>query len=80
MGPDVTCMCGVSVQWGAYGQSKLANLLHAQELDHRCQEAKLDIRAHSLHPGVIQVGPTVISVFHAMCHAFFVCKDCLSLF
>jgi NAD(P)-dependent dehydrogenase (short-subunit alcohol dehydrogenase family) len=44
------------VQWGAYGQSKLANLLHAQELDHRCQEAKLDIRAHSLHPGVIQVG------------------------
>jgi NAD(P)-dependent dehydrogenase (short-subunit alcohol dehydrogenase family) len=36
---------GVGGQWEAYGQSKLANILHAAELDKRVQG--LGIRAYS---------------------------------
>ncbi|CAN1778182.1 Short-chain dehydrogenase TIC 32, chloroplastic [Linum perenne] len=37
----------------AYGQSKLANALHANELARRFKEEGVNITANSLHPGVI---------------------------
>ncbi|XP_020224336.1 short-chain dehydrogenase TIC 32, chloroplastic [Cajanus cajan] len=37
--------------WRAYGQSKLANILHANELARRLKEDGIDITANSLHPG-----------------------------
>ncbi|KAK7380335.1 hypothetical protein VNO78_32843 [Psophocarpus tetragonolobus] len=37
----------------AYGQSKLANILHANELARRLKEDGVDITANSLHPGSI---------------------------
>ncbi|CAA3002588.1 Hypothetical predicted protein [Olea europaea subsp. europaea] len=37
----------------AYGQSKLANILHAKELSRRLKEGGVDITANSLHPGAI---------------------------
>ncbi|KAM2921464.1 hypothetical protein COP2_043199 [Malus domestica] len=37
----------------AYGQSKLANILHANELARRLKEEGADITANSLHPGAI---------------------------
>ncbi|GLT31200.1 hypothetical protein SLA2020_059520 [Shorea laevis] len=37
----------------AYGQSKLANVLHANELTRRFKEEGVDITANSLHPGAI---------------------------
>ncbi|KAK6155680.1 hypothetical protein DH2020_009928 [Rehmannia glutinosa] len=37
----------------AYGQSKLANVLHANELARRLKEEKVVITANSLHPGAI---------------------------
>nr|WET52735.1 oxidoreductase 7 [Callicarpa americana] len=40
-------------RWGAYGQSKLANILHANELTRRLKEEGAEITANSLHPGVI---------------------------
>lgn len=39
--------------WGAYGQSKLANLLFIYELDRRCRELGLPIAANAVHPGVV---------------------------
>ncbi|XP_042507553.1 short-chain dehydrogenase TIC 32, chloroplastic-like isoform X2 [Macadamia integrifolia] len=39
--------------WQAYGQSKLANILHANELNRRLKEEGVDITVNSLHPGVI---------------------------
>ncbi|ESW24232.1 hypothetical protein PHAVU_004G113100 [Phaseolus vulgaris] len=39
--------------WRAYGQSKLANILHAKELARRFKEDRVDITANSLHPGAI---------------------------
>ncbi|XP_028798791.1 short-chain dehydrogenase TIC 32, chloroplastic [Neltuma alba] len=39
--------------WLAYGQSKLANILHANELARRFKEDGVDITANSLHPGAI---------------------------
>ncbi|WVZ14118.1 hypothetical protein V8G54_011684 [Vigna mungo] len=39
--------------WRAYGQSKLANILHANELARRFKEDGVDITANSLHPGFI---------------------------
>ncbi|KAM0856628.1 hypothetical protein ACQ4PT_049021 [Festuca glaucescens] len=38
---------------GAYGQSKLANILHANELARRLKEEGVNITANSLHPGSI---------------------------
>ncbi|KAK6117640.1 hypothetical protein DH2020_048602 [Rehmannia glutinosa] len=40
-------------RWGAYGQSKLANVLHANELTRRLKEDGAEITVNSLHPGVI---------------------------
>ncbi|KAK9103660.1 hypothetical protein Sjap_020914 [Stephania japonica] len=37
----------------AYGQSKLANVLHAKELTRRLKEDGIQITANSLHPGAI---------------------------
>ncbi|XP_058202036.1 short-chain dehydrogenase TIC 32, chloroplastic-like [Rhododendron vialii] len=37
----------------AYGQSKLANILHANELAKRFKEEGVEITANSVHPGVI---------------------------
>ncbi|XVF08059.1 hypothetical protein REPUB_Repub06bG0193000 [Reevesia pubescens] len=37
----------------AYGQSKLANILHANELSHRLQEEGVNITVNSVHPGLI---------------------------
>ncbi|KAL3623053.1 Short-chain dehydrogenase TIC 32 B, chloroplastic [Castilleja foliolosa] len=37
----------------AYGQSKLANLLHANELSRRLQEEGVNITVNSVHPGLI---------------------------
>ncbi|XP_004308067.1 PREDICTED: short-chain dehydrogenase TIC 32, chloroplastic-like isoform X2 [Fragaria vesca subsp. vesca] len=40
--------------WPAYGQSKLANILHAKELTKQFKEDGTNITANALHPGVIQ--------------------------
>ncbi|RDY14795.1 Short-chain dehydrogenase TIC 32, chloroplastic, partial [Mucuna pruriens] len=40
-------------KWHAYGQSKLANILHAKELARCLKEDGVDITANSLHPGAI---------------------------
>ncbi|WCJ28277.1 NAD(P)-binding Rossmann-fold superfamily protein [Euphorbia peplus] len=37
----------------AYGQSKLANILHANELNRRFQEEGVNITANAVHPGLI---------------------------
>ncbi|KAB1209037.1 Short-chain dehydrogenase TIC 32, chloroplastic [Morella rubra] len=37
----------------AYGQSKLANILHAKELARRLKEEGVEITANALHPGAI---------------------------
>ncbi|OWM79549.1 hypothetical protein CDL15_Pgr022961 [Punica granatum] len=37
----------------AYGQSKLANILHANELTRHLKEQGVNITANSLHPGVV---------------------------
>nr|TKR97505.1 short-chain dehydrogenase TIC 32, chloroplastic-like [Populus alba] len=39
--------------WFSYGQSKLANILHANELARRLKEEGEEITANSLHPGAI---------------------------
>ena len=39
--------------WGAYGQSKLANVLFAKALDDRLKGEDTDILSVSLHPGVV---------------------------
>lgn len=38
-------------RWSSYGQSKLANLLFARELDGRLRQAELPIKALAAHPG-----------------------------
>jgi WW domain-containing oxidoreductase len=39
--------------WRAYGQSKLANILHANELARQLKDDGVNIIANSLHPGAI---------------------------
>jgi len=41
----------VNRKWLTYGRSKLANLLFVAELDRRCQEAGLPVKALAAHPG-----------------------------
>ncbi|MBA3328995.1 MAG: SDR family NAD(P)-dependent oxidoreductase, partial [Solirubrobacterales bacterium] len=38
-------------RWSAYGQSKLANLVFALELQRRAENAGLDLRSMAAHPG-----------------------------
>ncbi|XP_070053291.1 short-chain dehydrogenase TIC 32, chloroplastic-like isoform X2 [Nicotiana tomentosiformis] len=47
--------------FGAYGQSKLANILHANELTRRLKEDGVEITANSLHLGEITT-----NIFHHM--------------
>ncbi|XP_031473615.1 short-chain dehydrogenase TIC 32, chloroplastic-like [Nymphaea colorata] len=58
----------------AYGESKLANILHAKELARRLQEEGAQVTVNSLHPGVIRtnimrttkylaVGASMVSFF-----------------
>jgi NAD(P)-dependent dehydrogenase (short-subunit alcohol dehydrogenase family) len=49
-------------KWGAYGQSKLANLLFTYELDRRLKEKDIEVESVGCHPGVsdtnlFRVGP-----------------------
>ncbi len=49
-------------KWGAYGQSKLANLLFTYELDRRLKEKDVDVESVGCHPGVsdtnlFKIGP-----------------------
>ncbi len=39
-------------KWQGYARSKLANLLFTLELDRRCREAAIPVRALAAHPGV----------------------------
>ncbi|GLT31199.1 hypothetical protein SLA2020_059510 [Shorea laevis] len=51
----------------AYGQSKLANVLHANELARRFKEEGVDITANSLHPGGIVTNLTRhMSIIHGI--------------
>ncbi|XP_049933024.1 short-chain dehydrogenase TIC 32, chloroplastic-like isoform X6 [Nymphaea colorata] len=49
------------VRFKAYGQSKLANILHAKELARCLQEEGVKVTANSLHPGAI---PTNIAQYY----------------
>ncbi|MFB9311498.1 oxidoreductase [Nocardioides plantarum] len=42
---------GIYRKWHVYGQSKLANLLFTAELDRRCREGGVPVRALAAHPG-----------------------------
>lgn len=42
---------GRYAKWRVYGQSKLANLYFVSELDRRCREAEVPVRALAAHPG-----------------------------
>ena len=48
---DPTVLHGRYQPWPTYGQSKLANLLFAYELDRRLRRAELPVRALVAHPG-----------------------------
>ena len=48
---DPTVQHGRYQPWPTYGQSKLANLLFAYELDRRLRRAELPVRALVAHPG-----------------------------
>ncbi|XP_027357257.1 short-chain dehydrogenase TIC 32, chloroplastic-like [Abrus precatorius] len=54
----------------AYGQSKLANILHANELARRLKEEEINIIANSVHPGAtmtnIYINNRLITVIHNM--------------
>ncbi|XP_022159789.1 short-chain dehydrogenase TIC 32, chloroplastic-like isoform X2 [Momordica charantia] len=51
----------------AYGQSKLANVLHAFELARQLKEEGVKITANSLHPGAI---PTNLFRYHSLVNGF----------
>lgn len=42
---------GLHNKWRVYGESKLGNLLFVAELERRCREADLPVRALAAHPG-----------------------------
>ena len=45
----------------SYGQSKLANILHAKELSRRVE--KDGIRVYSLHPGILLIFMNISTLF-----------------
>ncbi|XP_076953237.1 short-chain dehydrogenase TIC 32, chloroplastic-like [Bidens hawaiensis] len=56
----------------AYGQSKLANTLHAKELTRRLKEEGSNITINALHPGVIETNLSRHSSFISDCiYGFF---------
>ncbi|KAE8724954.1 Short-chain dehydrogenase TIC 32 [Hibiscus syriacus] len=64
----------------AYGQSKLANILHANELSRRLQEEGVNITVNSVHPGLIMTSRVLIEqVDHELeilnFFRFFLCKN-----
>ncbi len=49
-------------KWGAYGQSKLANLLFTYELNRRLEDKDIDVESVACHPGIsdtnlFKIGP-----------------------
>ncbi|GLT31197.1 hypothetical protein SLA2020_059490 [Shorea laevis] len=54
----------------AYGQSKLANVLHANELARRLKEEGVDITANSLHPGLVvtNIARHYLGIFNGLFH------------
>jgi NAD(P)-dependent dehydrogenase (short-subunit alcohol dehydrogenase family) len=48
---DPRTLSGRYSRWGAYGGSKLANLMFTYELDRRCRAADLPVKALAAHPG-----------------------------
>ncbi|GKU89292.1 hypothetical protein SLEP1_g3449 [Rubroshorea leprosula] len=54
----------------AYGQSKLANVLHANELARRLKEDGVDITANSLHPGLVvtNIARYYLGIFNGLFH------------
>ncbi|XP_074286003.1 short-chain dehydrogenase TIC 32 B, chloroplastic-like [Silene latifolia] len=54
----------------AYGQSKLANILHANELSRRLKEEGANITVNSVHPGIIMT--------NLMRHSYFLMR-CLNI-
>ncbi|XP_021887740.1 short-chain dehydrogenase TIC 32, chloroplastic [Carica papaya] len=62
----------------AYGQSKLANILHSNELSRRFQEEGVNITANSVHPGLIMTNlmkhSAMLMKFFKM-FSFFLWKD-----
>ena len=48
---DPRTLTGRYSRWGAYGGSKLANLMFTFELDRRCRAAGLPVKALAAHPG-----------------------------
>ncbi|XP_065862941.1 short-chain dehydrogenase TIC 32, chloroplastic-like isoform X2 [Euphorbia lathyris] len=59
----------------AYGQSKLANILHANELARRLKEDGVDITANSLHPGGIATNLARHHSFVSLLSNFFLLKN-----
>ncbi|KAL7596921.1 hypothetical protein Lser_V15G30374 [Lactuca serriola] len=55
----------------AYGQSKLANILHAKELARRLKEEGANITVNALHPGVIATNLSRHSTFSACFYGVF---------
>uniref|UniRef100_A0A251VBC2 Putative glucose/ribitol dehydrogenase n=1 Tax=Helianthus annuus TaxID=4232 RepID=A0A251VBC2_HELAN len=55
----------------AYGQSKLANTLHAKELTRRLKEEGADITINALHPGITETSLSRHSNFMSSNHNFF---------
>ncbi|KAI3689534.1 hypothetical protein L2E82_47494 [Cichorium intybus] len=55
----------------AYGQSKLANILHAKELARRLKEEGANITVNALHPGVIATNLSRHSSFSACFYGVF---------
>ncbi|XP_076953213.1 short-chain dehydrogenase TIC 32, chloroplastic-like [Bidens hawaiensis] len=51
----------------AYGQSKLANILHAKELARRLKEEGADVTINALHPGIIATDISRHSNFLSIC-------------
>ncbi|KAI5400414.1 Short-chain dehydrogenase TIC 32 [Lathyrus oleraceus] len=69
----VICTFGLLYNsWRAYGQSKLANILHANELAKRLKDDGVNIIANSLHPGAIVTNlyrhTSAINVRQALIH------------
>lgn len=60
-------------RWGAYFQSKLANVLFARELDRRLKLNDTDVRSVGCHPGTAstEIGKTGTSVANSVIRTFF---------
>ena len=60
-------------RWGAYFQSKLANVLFARELDRRLKLNDTDVRSVGCHPGTAstEIGKTGTSIANSVIRTFF---------